>query len=166
MGSDGIFDKLSNRESIQCVWNTVHDEAAPNIHQFSGLGVECILKNSLMRRTLDNVTVVIISFANFKKVACGRKKNKEGGGVKEDFNRTVTGDFYTKGKDKMRDNIPGEGTAAQTYSSRNPHMGKSSVNSGYYSSLGGMVGVKKEIGGKKLMKSFAGIQHTGVKKGK
>lgn len=32
----------------------------------SGLGVEYILKNSLLRRTLDNVTVVMISFSNFK----------------------------------------------------------------------------------------------------
>ena len=32
----------------------------------SGLGVEYILKNSLLRRTLDNVTVVLISFSNFK----------------------------------------------------------------------------------------------------
>jgi len=26
MGSDGIFDKISNRETIQCMWNSLHDE--------------------------------------------------------------------------------------------------------------------------------------------
>ena len=40
------------------------------MHQFSGLGVEAILKNSLMRQSLDNVTVVMVAFENFKKTLC------------------------------------------------------------------------------------------------
>ena len=39
-----------------------------------GLGVEGILKNSLMRQSLDNVTVVMVAFANFKKIACGQTR--------------------------------------------------------------------------------------------
>ena len=74
MGSDGIFDKLSNKETIQCVWNGVKNEPALNVHQQCGTGIETILKNSLMRRSLDNVTSLIIAFANFKKVAFGDKK--------------------------------------------------------------------------------------------
>ena len=68
IASDGVFDKLSNRETAQCVWNSVQDARAPNVHQQTGLGVEYILKNSLLRRSLDNVTVVIISFSNFKRL--------------------------------------------------------------------------------------------------
>lgn len=37
-----------------------------NVHQQAGLGVEYIMKNALLRRTLDNVTVVIIAFQNFQ----------------------------------------------------------------------------------------------------
>jgi len=66
LGSDGIFDKLSNRDTIQCVWNGCSEEPQSNVHQQSRLGCEQILKNSLLRRSLDNVTVVMISFANFK----------------------------------------------------------------------------------------------------
>lgn len=45
----------------------------------SGLGVEYILKNSLLRRTLDNVTVVLISFSNFKHKVFGESsKSKRG----------------------------------------------------------------------------------------
>jgi hypothetical protein len=41
--------------------------------------VEYILKNSLLRRTLDNVTVVLIAFSNFKYSAFGEgKKNIKG----------------------------------------------------------------------------------------
>ncbi len=71
LASDGIFDKLSNQEAISCVWNSVKDGVSANVHKQSGLGVEYVLKNALLRRTLDNVTVVMISFANFKHVAFG-----------------------------------------------------------------------------------------------
>jgi hypothetical protein len=35
------------------------------------MGVDYILKNSLLRRSLDNVTVVIIGFSNFKHTVFG-----------------------------------------------------------------------------------------------
>lgn len=42
------------------------------------MAVEYILKNSLLRRTLDNVTVVMISFSNFKHTIFGRsEKNSQ-----------------------------------------------------------------------------------------
>src|SRR6185312_13802995 len=84
LGCDGIFDKLSNRDAIQCVWNSVKDNKknktgsqVSNIHKQSGLGVDYILKNSLLRRTLDNVTVVLIAFSNFKRAAFESKKPVE-----------------------------------------------------------------------------------------
>jgi hypothetical protein len=30
---DGIFDKLSNREVVNCVWKTVLDQKANDIHE-------------------------------------------------------------------------------------------------------------------------------------
>ena len=41
------------------------------------MGVECILKNSLLRRTLDNVTVVLIAFSNLKNIVFGESPKKE-----------------------------------------------------------------------------------------
>ena len=72
IASDGIFDKLSNQEAIECVWNSVRDVKSANIHQQAGLGVEYIIKNALLRRTLDNVTVVVVSFENFQRVTFGQ----------------------------------------------------------------------------------------------
>lgn len=37
------------------------------MHNQSALGVEYIIKNSLLKKTLDNVTVVMISFAGFER---------------------------------------------------------------------------------------------------
>ena len=37
------------------------------IHTQLGMGVEYILKNALLRRSLDNVTVVVIGFESFQK---------------------------------------------------------------------------------------------------
>lgn len=78
LGCDGIFDKMSNEDVVSAVWNSVKDcksgtlKCPPtNIHKLSGLSVEYILKNSLLRRTLDNVTVVLIAFNNFKKACFG-----------------------------------------------------------------------------------------------
>jgi hypothetical protein len=36
-----------------------------SIHTQLGMGVEYIMKNALLRRSLDNVTVVVIGFESF-----------------------------------------------------------------------------------------------------
>ena len=71
MGCDGIFDRIDNKEAVNVVWNTTKDleRLYPNtktVHQLSGLGVDYLVKNSLLRRSLDNVTVVLVAFRNFK----------------------------------------------------------------------------------------------------
>ena len=67
MGSDGIFDKLTNKETVQCVWNSVKTDRTCKIHQQCGIAVDTVLKNSLFRRSLDNVTTLMIGFGNFKR---------------------------------------------------------------------------------------------------
>lgn len=68
LGWDGIFDKLSNREWVDWVWNSIYQNPQLDVHQMLGLGAEWIMKNALNRRSLDNVTVVIIAFSGFKEV--------------------------------------------------------------------------------------------------
>ena len=78
LASDGIYDKLSVEDVGKAVWMTCETtkqhaklgNSSVSVHQFSGLGVEAILKNSLMRQSLDNVTVVMVAFENFKKTLC------------------------------------------------------------------------------------------------
>jgi len=69
---------MSNEDISHCVWNSVADnkqmKVANNVHKQTGMAVEYILKNSLLRRTLDNVTVVMIAFKNFKRAVFGEDK--------------------------------------------------------------------------------------------
>jgi hypothetical protein len=46
-----------------------------------GMGVEYIIKNSLLRKSLDNVTVVIIAFSNFKHSLFGYQGAQRGDSV-------------------------------------------------------------------------------------
>lgn len=82
LGCDGIFDKLSDIDVIACAWRAVYDNQnhptvkgkVKDIHKMCGSGVEYILKNSLLRRSLDNVTIVIIAFNNFKHSVFGKSQ--------------------------------------------------------------------------------------------
>ena len=80
LGCDGIFDQLSNEEVVDCVWMTCEDQIlneemmivsngeyeAKNCHDQCRMGVDMIMKSSLMRKTLDNITVVMVAFHNFE----------------------------------------------------------------------------------------------------
>jgi hypothetical protein len=87
IGCDGIFDKMNSDETIKCAWNSCNLDGQPmetreskkasNVHNQCGLCVETVLKNSLYRQSLDNVTVVMICFQNFKRQVFGISKNSE-----------------------------------------------------------------------------------------
>ena len=64
---DGIFDQLSDKEVTDCIWMTLKESAiAKNVHIQCGMAIDMIIKSSLVRRTLDNVTAVMIAFQNFE----------------------------------------------------------------------------------------------------
>lgn len=76
LGCDGIFDRINNKEAVQVIWNCTKDREkmypeVRNVHQLAGLGVDYLVKNSLLRRSLDNVTAVIVAFRNFKHAVFG-----------------------------------------------------------------------------------------------
>jgi len=77
MGSDGIFDKLSNKEVVQCAWNSVRQEKMEKVHQQCGVAVDTVIKNALFRKSLDNVTAVIVAFGNYKRLLKAENENKE-----------------------------------------------------------------------------------------
>ena len=73
LGCDGIFDQLNNEEVVKCVWLTCDLDKCKdyynirNVHDQCSCSVDMIMKSALMRKTLDNVTVVLICFKNFEK---------------------------------------------------------------------------------------------------
>ena len=60
MASDGIFDKLSNREAVQCVLNGIDQKSATDVHRMCATGVEAVMITALQKKTMDNITVLII----------------------------------------------------------------------------------------------------------
>lgn len=66
LACDGIFDKLSNKEAIAAVWSSLNSRAL-TIHRQCGVGVDSVMQTALNRRTVDNVTALLVAFSNFKK---------------------------------------------------------------------------------------------------
>ena len=65
IGCDGIFDKLNNIDTIKIVSESIN-KTTGSIHQLTGACVESILRTSVAKRTLDNITVVMIVFKSLK----------------------------------------------------------------------------------------------------
>jgi hypothetical protein len=57
-------------QTVQAAWESArknYKDRGQSIHGMCGVVVEKIMKASVAERTMDNITVVIISFKNFKK---------------------------------------------------------------------------------------------------
>ena len=70
LGCDGIFDKLSSAQVLKASWEAAKKRfrnREQSLHQVCGASVEAILRASIQERTMDNITVVIVCFKNFKK---------------------------------------------------------------------------------------------------
>jgi len=51
---------------IETVWNSAREKKGDNIHQACANAVEMIMKTAIAKRTVDNITVVMIGFSSFK----------------------------------------------------------------------------------------------------
>jgi len=51
MGSDGIFDKMTNIEAIKKVWDAVGENQTTDIHKQCGICVNKLLEFSMIRRS-------------------------------------------------------------------------------------------------------------------
>jgi serine/threonine protein phosphatase PrpC len=77
IGWDGIFDKLENSDCLKIVSDSVTHNMG-NIHQLTGCCVEDILRHSAAKRSLDNITVLMVSFKSLKKTISKIMKTKRG----------------------------------------------------------------------------------------
>jgi len=99
LGCDGIYDQLSSKEILECAWMVINNNISflkkklegknienefkgmygndINMHTTSGNIVDFILKASMIRKSFDNVTCLIISFKNFFENILEEEQNKE-----------------------------------------------------------------------------------------
>lgn len=57
---------MTDQEVGECVWLSMQANTDKNLHTVSGTAVDLILKSTLLRKSLDNVTCVLIVFQNFE----------------------------------------------------------------------------------------------------
>ena len=65
LGCDGIYDQLTSKEVLDCAWmvfNHLSDEKNNHLNINCGYAVDMILKMSMIRKSYDNVTCVIVAF--------------------------------------------------------------------------------------------------------
>jgi hypothetical protein len=94
---DGIFDKLSNKDVIAATWEAI--DRTPDdksIHAISGDCVEAVMKGSVDRKTLDNITVVFVLFGNIKANTSGHLTESKENCVKGPKIQILNGDLTEK----------------------------------------------------------------------
>jgi len=60
LGCDGMFDKLENKDIIKSMLST--EISGKDVHQYTGLCVDQIITDTLLSKSMDNLTVVLICF--------------------------------------------------------------------------------------------------------
>lgn len=74
LGSDGIFDVLSNEEIVQTVYSVINHyqaessmptEGSHTLEKVLDEAITAVMKKSLISKSEDNITIILIFFANF-----------------------------------------------------------------------------------------------------
>src|SRR4051794_24331501 len=73
---DGIFDKMSNEDVVQTVWDSAKKKCK-NLPQQSSRASEGVLDESLSRKTTDNVTAIMISLKGFQRALFPKEKSPQ-----------------------------------------------------------------------------------------
>ena len=63
---DGIFDHLENDDILKTIWGFKKKGSVfEDIHELSGYIADAIIKYSMKKLSVDNVTVIFVMFQNF-----------------------------------------------------------------------------------------------------
>jgi len=76
LASDGVFDKLLNEEISGVAWKKWKDKRDQNIHGALKNGVETIIKESMLKKSLDNVTGILIGFSHLEAYIGGHEPER------------------------------------------------------------------------------------------
>lgn len=101
LGCDGIFDQMTNQEVVDCIWMTTRDAKMKNVHQQCGVAVDMVMKTSLVRRSLDNVTVLLIAFSNFERGFI----SKENSLARKTRDNNISNDFTIMNTNSTQDEV-------------------------------------------------------------
>ena len=82
LGSDGIFDRLSDQELVDEAWSVVKEKMKEKTDDSSNQifcehAVNAIISKSLKKKTQDNVSTVLVSFRNFDEIKLQNSREEE-----------------------------------------------------------------------------------------
>ena len=67
---------MSNEEVVKSVWDSTTSHRAQDIHHQCSIGVEAVMRDALMKKTLDNITVVMVCLSGFKRATFPKEKDR------------------------------------------------------------------------------------------
>jgi protein phosphatase PTC2/3 len=67
LACDGIFEKMNNPDCVETCWEAINSGPGKSIHEKISQSVQLLLKTSAARRTLDNITVVMVGLENLQR---------------------------------------------------------------------------------------------------
>ncbi|CAG9324736.1 unnamed protein product [Blepharisma stoltei] len=68
LGSDGLFDKLNNREIVESICQSTRRLETHDLHSACGIAIEEVIKAAMDKNSLDNITGVIIAFGGLESI--------------------------------------------------------------------------------------------------
>ena len=79
LGCDGIYDQLSSKEVLDCAWKVFNDLSNrfnDDLNENCGKIIDMILKMSMIRKSYDNVTCLIVAFKEMNEFRSKSRKEK------------------------------------------------------------------------------------------
>ena len=65
---DGIYEKLKNKDIIDCIWKEITKKKFPDVHNLAGYTIEKLVNKCLENDSSDNLTVIMICLKNYEKL--------------------------------------------------------------------------------------------------
>ena len=68
MFCDGVYEKLKNKDIIDCIWKEINKKNFPDVHNMVGYSIEKLVSKCLEQNSTDNLTVILICLKNYDKL--------------------------------------------------------------------------------------------------
>ena len=65
---DGVYEKLKNKDIIDCLWKEISKKNFTDIHNLAGYTIEKLVNKCLEENSTDNLTVIMICLKNYEKL--------------------------------------------------------------------------------------------------
>ena len=62
---DGVYEKLKNKDIIDCIWNEIKNKKFADIHNMAGYSVEKLINKCMMQDSNDNLTAIMICLKSY-----------------------------------------------------------------------------------------------------